>query len=178
MAGPSVHEQSILRRILVGAGAGAAGSLAMNVFARIAAGDRRGHGVQPPQGWAPGDDATVRAGTAVVEAVGGHPSSPELRDLLGTVAHYAFGAANGVLYALLAPRRPWLRFIAGTSYGVGVWAVADEMLMPALGLSRGPRQLTPRTHAYSLAGHVIYGAVTGAIVARDTKPLSTSRSVS
>jgi hypothetical protein len=44
-----------------------------------------------------------------------------------------------------------------------VWAIADEAAMPALGLSRGPRQLTRGMHAYSLLGHRMYGATLEAV---------------
>jgi hypothetical protein len=38
-----------------------------------------------------------------------------------------------------------------------VWVVADELMMPAMGLSRGPRQLPLGVHAYALAGHWVCG---------------------
>jgi hypothetical protein len=43
-------------------------------------------------------------------------------------------------------------------FGSIVWAIADETVMPALGLSRGPRELTAGTHVQALAGHWVYGA--------------------
>ena len=162
-------------RIVVGAVAGAAGSLAMNIFARVLTGDRKGHGVQPPQSCAPGDDATVRAGTAAFAAATGETASPPLRNPLGTAAHYGFGAAMGVVYVMMAPRLPRLRIGHGALYGALVWAVADEVLMPALGLSRGPQQLSPRTHAYALGGHVIYGAAVHAVEAASCKGRGVSR---
>jgi hypothetical protein len=149
----------------VGALAGAAGSLAMNVFTRIWTNDHRGHGVQPPQACEPGDDATVRAGTIAFAAATGDTPPATLREPLGAVAHYAFGSAMGIVYAFLAPRLPALRSGRGALYGALVWAGADEGLMPALGLSRGPRQLRARTHGYALAGHVIYGAAVHAVAA-------------
>jgi hypothetical protein len=39
-----------------------------------------------------------------------------------------------------------------------VWAAADEGAMPALGLSRGPRELPWSVHAYALLGHCVFGA--------------------
>ena len=45
----------------------------------------------------------------------------------------------------------------GESFGL-VWAIADEGLMPALNLSRSPRQLSAGMHAYSLLGHAVYGS--------------------
>ncbi len=77
---------------------------------------------------------------------------------LGTGAHYAFGAALGVIYAIGSNRAPALRTGWGVLYGSFVWAIADEGAMPALGLSRGPRELPVGVHAYALAGHWAYGA--------------------
>jgi uncharacterized membrane protein YagU involved in acid resistance len=159
------------RRIVQGAIAGALGSLAMNLFARIVAGDRRAHGVQPPQAITLDDDATELAGAAAFEMIGGHEPDDSEEQPLGTAAHYAFGAAMGVAYALLSPRIPLLHRGYGTLYGSLVWIVADEGLMPALGLSRGPSQLPLRTHAYALAGHVVYGAAVAAVATDDSRPV-------
>ena len=153
----------LTRRIVRGAAAGALGSLAMNLFAR-ATGDRRAHGVQPPQSKPLDEDAPEQVGAAAFEMVSGSEPDEELEQPLGTAAHYAFGAAMGVAYALLSPRLPVLRRGHGTLYGTLVWLFADEGLMPALGLSRGPAQLPLRTHAYALAGHVVYGAAVAAVV--------------
>jgi uncharacterized membrane protein YagU involved in acid resistance len=157
-----------------GLAGGLLGSLAMNLFSRImlSAGggreadgaapgaDRTGRGVQPPQAEATAeDDATVRAGKAVYRAATGREASPRAGHWLGTAAHYAFGGIAGTLYGLLADRAPGARAAHGAMYGTLVWALADEGVMPALGLSRGPRRLSPAVHAYALAGHIVYGAV-------------------
>lgn len=173
----SHHSSSIAERIVRGAIAGAVGSLAMNLFARIAAHDHRGHGVQPPQSVVD-EDATELAGATAFEAMSGREPDAELEHGMGTAAHYAFGAAMGAAYALLSPRAPILCRGYGTLYGSLVWMLADEGLIPALGLSRGPRQLPARTHAYALAGHVVYGAAMAAIAGRDaTRPDRPARSV-
>jgi uncharacterized membrane protein YagU involved in acid resistance len=77
---------------------------------------------------------------------------------LGTSAHYAFSAALGTSYLVLAQFAPAIRLRWGLVYGTAVWAVADEGAMPGLGLSRGPRQLPIGVHLYSLLGHWVFGA--------------------
>ena len=166
----------LTRRIVQGAIAGALGSLAMNLFAR-ATGDRRAHGVQPPQAYPMDDDAPEQVGAAAFEVVSGSEPDEELEQRLGTAAHYTFGAAMGVAYALLSPRLPVLRRGRGTLYGSLVWLLADEGLMPALGLSRGPAQLPLRTHAYAFAGHVVYGAAMAAVVGGNRKGGGTPKGV-
>jgi putative membrane protein len=158
---------------LAGVVAGLAGALAMNLYARgvrsimggrEAAGaapgpQRDGRGMQPPQAdTTADDDGAVRAGRAGYRMVTGRLPSHAIEPALGTAAHYAFGAAVGGCYGLLAERMPLLRTGFGTVYGSTVWLAADEGMMPALGWSKRPDELTPAVHLYSLVGHWVYGA--------------------
>jgi hypothetical protein len=160
------------RQCLMGFAGGLFGGLAMNLFAHAIGsagrgreakgaapgGARFGHGVQPPQADGPArDDATVRVGTVTYRAVTGMTPDRATRSWLGTVVHYAFAGTVGACYAVAAERLPSIRAGYGTAYGTAVWIVADEMIMPLLGLSRGPRQLPAGVHAYALAGHWVYG---------------------
>ena len=167
-----------LERIALGVAGGIAGGLAMDLFAaavtaatggREADGaapgaDRVGRGMQPPQArGAAEEDAATRIGTIAYRGVTGEQPSPAVRPWLGTAAHYGFSIAAGVGYTLLAPRAPAIRSCAGSLYGTLVWAVADEGVVPALGLSRRPQQLPPGMHLYSLCGHWVYGAALEAV---------------
>jgi uncharacterized membrane protein YagU involved in acid resistance len=167
------HEPSAIRDAAVGFAAGLAASFAMNVFARIASAnntqreaagaapgsDRSGRGVQPPQAVGnAANDSTVRSASAVYETVTGHPPDPAMKPWLGGAGHYLFGGAAGAIYGVLAPRSEAIRAGFGTVYGSTVWAMADEGVLPVLGLSRGPRQLPPGVQLYSLFGHWVYGA--------------------
>lgn len=100
----------------------------------------------------------MRSGTLAYRSVTGHNPTKSTSRWLGTGAHYGFGAALGAVYGLAAHRTPGLRAGCGLLYGSLVWAVADEGAMPALGLSRGPRELPIGVHLYALAGHWVYGA--------------------
>jgi hypothetical protein len=167
------------QRWLIGFAGGLVASLAMNLFSRAVAAagdgreaagaapgqDRQGRGVQPPQAeHAAEDDAAVRVGAVAYRALTGNAPSRASRPWLGTAAHYAFGATVGACYAVMAKRLPVIRAGRGTAYGTAVWMVADEMVMPILGLSRGPRQLAAGVHAYALAGHWVYGLALDAAV--------------
>jgi hypothetical protein len=160
------------QRCLIGFAGGLVGALAMNLFSRAVSSagngreasgaapgnDRAGRGVQPPQADGPAsDDATVRVGTVGYRAVTGRTPDRETRPWLGTAVHYAFSGTIGACYAIAAERLPVIRTALGTAYGTAVWIVADEMIMPLLGLSRGPRQLPAGVHAFALAGHWVYG---------------------
>jgi uncharacterized membrane protein YagU involved in acid resistance len=41
-----------------------------------------------------------------------------------------------------------------------VWLLADEGIVPALGLSKGPKDYPLSTHAYAFASHLVYGIAT------------------
>jgi hypothetical protein len=167
----SAKQSSPLARCAAGIAGGLLASVAMNMFARAVTAargreadgaapgaERHGRGVQPPQAdGAAHDDAAVRVGATAYRAVTGREPDRDMYPWLGSAAHYAFGAAAGALYGL-ADRRSWLRTGYGTLYGGLVWAVVDEGLTPAFGLSRGPRQLPAGVLLYGLCGHLVYGS--------------------
>ena len=166
------HPGGDFERCLIGFAGGLLGAVAMNVFSRAVSSagggreatgaapgdDRDGRGVQPPQAEdVAEDDATVRVGTVAYRALTGRAPTRETRSWLGTAVHYAFSGTLGACYVIMAERLPGIRAAHGIAYGTAVWIVADEMIMPLLGLSRGPRQLPLGVHAYALAGHWMYG---------------------
>jgi hypothetical protein len=156
---------------LIGFTGGLLGSLAMNVYARVvrsanagreaqgaAYGDQEGRGMQPPQAHGRADeDAAVRVGSAAYRALVGREPEAGTKRRLGTFAHYAFGGGAGAIYALASDSFPALRKGFGSFYGGLVWAIADEGVIPAFGLSRDPREVPVGIHAYSLSGHCVYG---------------------
>ena len=60
------------------------------------------------------------------------------------------------------------------AYGTAVWAVADELLVPAMGLSDPPTRTPLRRHLYVLVGHWAYGAMLE-LVQRALTPASPRR---
>lgn len=167
--------RSIWQAATAGAVAGIAGALAMNQFQRLAAragegreaGDatvgvpRTGRGPQPAQAIGnASDDATVRAANTALSAVGHELTDPRAKRMAGEFVHLAFGAINGALYAVAAELEPRLTIGAGVPFGVAVWALADEGVVPALGWSRGPSQLSAGLLTYGLLSHVVYGLTT------------------
>ncbi len=153
--------------------AGCVAGLAMNLYGRLITvlthghegrgaapgADRVGRGMQPPQAVSRAEqDAAVRIGATAYDLATGQTPTREGRLRLGSAAHYAFSGALGIGYFFAAKRAPIVASGYGALYGTFVWAAADETAMPALGLSRGPRQLGFGVHAYSLTGHWVYGA--------------------
>jgi hypothetical protein len=117
-----------------------------------------GRGAQPLESEGrPDDDAASRTGAAVYRAVTGTEPTRERRLWLGAAAHYAFGVIAGACYGALRDRVPAIAGGRGLLYGTLVWIVADEGVTPALGLSRGPRELNAGEHAAALTAHWVYG---------------------
>ncbi|PYS79039.1 MAG: hypothetical protein DMF66_04185 [Acidobacteria bacterium] len=149
-------EGDVLKGLAAGVVAGLAASWAMNQFqalwGKLAEGEERPHGAQSLQQGSPqhgvgrelqergsdeGDDnAAVRAANAVSELVFDHRLTKDEKETGGAVAHYAMGAASGAIYGVVAEILPAATVGAGLPFGAAVWLVADEGVVPALGLSK------------------------------------------
>ena len=168
-------KKSLYYGACAGALAGLAGALAMNQFQRLAArvGEgreaddatvglpRTGRGPQPAQAIGnASEDATARVANAALSTVGYELTDPRTKQRAGEFVHLAFGALNGALYGLAAELDPRVTAAAGVPFGASVWAVADEGVVPALGLSRGPREASPGLLAYGFLSHCVFGVTT------------------
>lgn len=168
-------KRSLWHGALAGAIAGIAGALAMNQFQRLAARTgggreaddatvglpRTGRGPQPAQAIGnASDDATAKIANAALSVAGYQLTDPRSRHVAGEFVHLAFGAVNGAVYGLAAELEPRVTVAAGVPFGASLWAVADEGAVPALGLSRGPREVSPGLLAYGLLSHCVYGITT------------------
>ncbi len=173
-------------RIIVGAFAGfAAGLVAsaiMNLFqrelSRLFGGEQRSHGAQSQQIGSPShgageylqeigadhatDDAAERTANVVTVGLTGHTLSEREKDIGGTIFHYLFGASSGAIYGATSELFPIVRSGWGLPFGAAVWLIADETVVPALGLSKHARHYPTSTNAYALAAHLVYGVATEA----------------
>lgn len=168
-------DRSIWKGIAAGAIAGVAGSLAMNQFQRVVAwanggreaddatggGPRTGRGPQPAQAIGnASEDASTRIANAALATVGQELTDPRAKQKAGEAVHLAFGAVSGALYGAAAELEPRVTAGAGMPFGTLVWAAADEGFVPALGLSRGPGEVSSGLLAYGLCSHFVYGLTT------------------
>lgn len=106
------------------------------------------------------EDATVRAASAISEGLFHHKLSQRQKKVAGPVVHYAMGAVTGAIYGAAAELAPGVTRGAGLPFGTSVWLAADEVAVPALGLSAPPREHPPSVHALALAAHLVYGVST------------------
>lgn len=104
--------------------------------------------------------ATVKAAHAISKNVFDHQLQKSEERVAGELVHYAMGATSGAIYGVTAELAPIVTKGAGVPFGTAVWAIADEALVPALGLSKSPAEHPVSTHAYALVSHFVYGVTT------------------
>ena len=87
----------------------------------------------------------------------GHRHRPKPGErTLGTLAHFAFGAASGALFGLLAGgRRP--RVPAGVAYALAIWVSGYQGWIPEFKIMPPISQDLPGRPAVMAAAHVVYG---------------------
>src|SRR3954466_12251287 len=103
------------------------------------------------------EDATMITAGKISETVFHHELSRDQKKKLGPAVHYAFGAGAGAVYGAMAEITPRATFGAGLPYGAAVFLGADEIAVPALGLSKPPKEYPASAHLYGLASHLVYG---------------------
>jgi uncharacterized membrane protein YagU involved in acid resistance len=70
------------------------------------------------------------------------------------------GATSGALYGAVAEVLPEVKVGAGLPFGVAVWLIADEGIVPAAGLSKSASEYPLSIHAYAFASHLVFGLTT------------------
>jgi hypothetical protein len=81
------------------------------------------------------------------------------KERAGRLVHYAFGATWGGAYGLLASSFASPRTLrGGVTFGLAVWLLSDDILLPAFRLAAWPHHYPVKTHVYAVAAHVVYGA--------------------
>ena len=109
----------------------------------------------------PQDDATVKVAKAISEKMLDRSLRGEKEKHAGGAAvHYGFAVLAGALYGGLAEGFPALRRAGAIPYSVALFVGADEIAIPALGLSKGSFELPLNKHIYGLVSHMVYGATT------------------
>ncbi len=104
-----------------------------------------------------GEPSTVKAAEAISNRVFHHNLDPEQKKIAGPAVHYTFGLASGLLYGAISEAAPATGMAGGALFGASLWLVADEAMVPALGLSRPPTEYPASTHVYAFASHIVFG---------------------
>lgn len=148
-------------RLLIGAIAGVAGTMAMTMAMR------RLHERLPEQERYPLTPREIVDSTAAKAEVelAGEPAEDAT-----VAAHFAYGAACGALLAALNPR---MGARSGAAAGVGIWLASYMGWIPAAGILKPATEHPPRRNALMIGVHLVWGAVTAVamrelVLARET----------
>jgi len=147
--------------IALGVTGGLAGAWLMNqsqsMMEKIAKNAANGAAAGGAEGQGQGEPATVLTAEKISESVMGIPLPAEKKKMAEPLVHYKFGALVGALYGGLAAKAPKITLGPGTIYGAAVWLLADELAVPAFGLSGPPRRYPLSKHLQALGAHLVYG---------------------
>ena len=156
--------------VSVGAAAGFAGSVAMNLVSVVRSQALTGENRLVQQGTRPDvadaqshfdhrerELATTKVADEALGRAGDLP--PEERQTAGAIVHYMYGAAAGAAYGLTTRTLRRSGPELGLLYGLGLWAAGILIALPALRLTRSPKHYTLEEHAFGLIGHLAYGVV-------------------
>lgn len=151
------------RGLLAGLVAGAIASWSMNQFQVLwsKASERFQDDSTQQQGQSQqeSEDSTMKAGDKLSRSLLDRPLNKEEKKKAGPLVHYAFGSAMGAAYGAVAELRPRTVTLGfGTAFGAVLFALADEIAVPAFGLSGKPTETPLSSHLYGLASHLLYGA--------------------
>jgi uncharacterized membrane protein YagU involved in acid resistance len=108
----------------------------------------------------PKDTAPARLANAISVGVTGRELSKDEKEVAGTVLHYAMGVTSGAIYGAVAEGLPFATAGAGLPFGAAVWAIADEGIVPAAGLSKSMSEYPLSVHLYAFASHLVFGLTT------------------
>jgi len=109
------------------------------------------------------EDSTVKAASAISQAVFDHKLTPEEKKIAGPVMDYAFGTSMAAIYGAVAELLPHARAGYGMAFAATVWLGAHVITVPALGLSEPITRSTPASEGIELGAHLVYGVVTEGI---------------
>ena len=91
------------------------------------------------------------------------PHSPARdRGIAAAAIHLAIGMTSGVLYRGVVRRRRG-GILSGAIFGVAIWAIGYEFLVPALGVLPAAHRDRRDRRAALIEAHLIYGATLGAL---------------
>jgi hypothetical protein len=151
-----------VRRLLAGALAGAAGTVALDLVwyarARKAGSDAaflEWEVVRDLERW---EDAPApgQMGRKVVATLTGEDPPVQRAAAISNVMHWAYGISWATAYAFAFPRRPWW---SGPVLGATVWS-SDYVTLPLAGVYEPIWKYDIPTLAKDLSAHLVFGTAT------------------
>jgi hypothetical protein len=110
-----------------------------------------------------GEDSTETVGRIAYETVAGRPPrSPKTRKALSQTVHWTYGTVQGGLYGAARRHAHAPDPLGGAAFGTALWGIS-VLLLPVLGLGKGPTAYPARKHAAEWGAHVVYGLTAAAV---------------
>lgn len=116
------------------------------------------------------ENATVKTAGAISETVFDHKLKKSEKQTAGNAVHYGFGTMMGAVQGVAAEVAPITAKGFGLPFSTALFIGADEIAVPALGLSKPPTEVPFSKHAYGLASHLVYG-LTADLVRRQVRKI-------
>ena len=110
-----------------------------------------------PKPQAQDEPTTVKAANAIATKVLHRNLRKKEKEIAGPLVDYGFGTVAGMAYGAAAEVMPVATVGGGSGFATALWLAADEIGVPATGLSKWPTNYPAKTHAYAFGGHLIYG---------------------
>lgn len=149
------NDRNIWKGIVAGAIGGLVASFVMTQYqaatSKIGGEDSQSSNEEP---------ANIKAAKQISENVFDHKLTKTEKEPAGEAMHYLMGGVSGAIYGASAEMTGVAKMGVGLPFGSAVWAIADDVIVPALGLSKSPTKYPFSTHAYALTSHWVYGLVT------------------
>lgn len=173
-------ESNAWKGLLAGIVGGFAASVVMNLYqksiCKYITGDIRSHGAQSLQKGSPDhgagkmlkekgkenseDDAAERLTNVASVGLFDHELTAREKEIGGTLFHYGYGISMGAVYGVAAEISDKATIGAGMPYGFLIWLVADEGVVPLLGLSKSAEDYPFSVHVGACSSHIVYGLTT------------------
>lgn len=147
---------TLLERGIRGAIAGVAGGLAMTGMVWKVAPHVIPEDMRP-------DEFVPKKAVRWAEEQMGHPDAltKEQEQAAAMGAHLGYSALMGALFGLAQPKLEGLPTpVAGVAFGLAVWALSFEGLMPVLGIMERTTDKPMKKWPPPIMGHVVYGNTT------------------
>ena len=90
----------------------------------------------------------------------------EQQDSMAALLHLGFGAGAGAAFVPVARRLPMPSVPLGIAYGSAIWGISYMGWVPMFGLMPPAKDDRRDRQIVMFAGHVVYGAILGALAGR------------
>ena len=151
-----------MKRLLMGAAAGAAATVPMTVVMEAL------HEQLPGEPERPLPPREITESLAEKADVADEIPEKHMQDLT-LAAHFGYGAACGALLGVVAPRNPAAAIATGVLFGFGVWAGSYKGWLPAFDVRHDAKHDPPARTGLMIVAHLVWGAAAGMMLASDRR---------